>query len=173
MKPRHPNSPPGPLSWKERGRRKKLPFSSQEKGPGDEFGERNDRVRWWRGSGVVAALVLVFVIVAKVGASEAQRGVRVMAVLDPVVAWIAGSGGRLTEWALVRQTALGTGCSAVAAVIALLGLIVGLRRGVPLMLLATAVPLAVWGQIALLTGRGVAGMYLYGAAVVCAVGLGV
>jgi len=31
------NSPPGPLSWQERGNKKTHPFSFQEKGPGDEF----------------------------------------------------------------------------------------------------------------------------------------
>jgi len=31
------NSPPGPLSWQERGNKKTRPFSFQEKGPGDEF----------------------------------------------------------------------------------------------------------------------------------------
>jgi hypothetical protein len=130
------------------------------------------RLRWERGGGLVAALALTFLFVAAIGANEVRRDVRVLALLEPVVAWISRSGGGITALALAHQTTVGWASSAAATAIAVLGLIIGRWRGVPLLVLAAAVSLAVWGQIALLADRSVAGLCLYAAGFVCAALLG-
>jgi hypothetical protein len=129
--------------------------------------------RWWRGVALVVLLAVTFMIVATIGAGQVRRGVRVFGGLDPVAAWLGSSGGALTQWLLEQATNVGWATSGAAGAIALLGLLVGRRRGLPLLLLATAVTLVVWGQIELLADRITNGVYLYLAGVVCAVGLGV
>src|SRR5262249_17868676 len=62
--------------------------------------------------------------------------------------------------------------TAIAAAVAMVGLIAGRRNALPLPLLAAAVSLAAWGQIHILTGQAQRGAWLYAGALVCAVVLG-
>jgi hypothetical protein len=122
---------------------------------------------------LIAALLTAFLTVAVIGAQQAAHGQRVLSLLDPLVGWIRGPGKAAYEWLLAKPIDIGQLTTAAAAAVALVGLIVGRRAALPLVLLAAAVALAAWGQILLLADRLPLGIALYVGGVVCAVALGI
>ncbi len=117
-------------------------------------------------------MVAAFIIVGTVGAHQAERGARVFAFLDPLVARIRTSGAMLSDFFNTRPATVGWVASVTAAAIAAVGLLTGKRRAIALVLVAVAVTCTVWGQVFVLLDRIALGAALYGCGVLSSVALG-
>jgi hypothetical protein len=147
-------------------------FSDQTRGAARAQDMTGVRRPWWSASALVVALLALFFAVAAIGAREAARDARVLPFLDPAVRWIRRAGTASIPWLLANSSLVGWATVFTMAAIALTGLIVGRRRAAPLVLLAAAVSLAVWGQVLLLQDRLPLAVWVYGCGIACAVLLG-
>lgn len=157
---------------------------SQDISTARDLSDRNDALtpavggargqwRWWSLALLVAALVGAFLGVAAIGAAQAARDERVLWWFDPLIEVFRTGGSQLVLWLLAESFVLGCTITAIASVIALVGLIAAGQRAAPLVLLAATVTLCTWAQIMLFADQPSFGLCAYGFGVLCALGLGV
>jgi hypothetical protein len=123
----------------------------------------------WSTIALLAAMPATFLLLAAIGAGEAQRGERVLGLVDPALEAVRQLGARTLMWLSAYTTHIGWVVTAGATAIALGGLLSGGKRALPLIPLALGVCAATWGQILLLGDRLQLGALLYGCGVACAV----
>jgi hypothetical protein len=128
--------------------------------------------RWGIGAALVAAIVLSFLVLSGIGARQAERGERVLSVLNPTVDFIRNAGRASGEWMLDHSQSIAWATSLAAAAVACLGLIARGRAALSLVLLAAAVSTVTWGEVLLLADQTSVGIGLYLAGIGCAAVLG-
>jgi hypothetical protein len=97
----------------------------------------------------------------------------VLSSLDPAAEWVKKSGGFLLNWLWRNADTVGKVVTGVALALGVVGVVVGRRRAVPLVLLLAGASLATWGQVSLWRGRLGPGAWLYVGGMVCAAAVGV
>jgi hypothetical protein len=121
----------------------------------------------------IGLLLAAFLLYARVGSQTAARGDRVLSSLDPAAEWVKKSGGFLLSWLWRNADTVGNVVTGVALALGVVGVAVGRRRSVPLVLLLAGASLATWGQVSLWRGRLGPGVWLYVGGMVCAAAVGV
>jgi len=120
-----------------------------------------------------AAVVGVYAVLATIGARQAASGGRALGQLAPVFELWRTAGSDLIIWLTAHSPAVAGTATAIALAIAVAALSVAGWRATRVLLLAAAVSFGSWGQAMLVVGDVTSGVWLYGAGVVCAIGLGV
>lgn len=116
---------------------------------------------WWVILASAAAVIVGFAVLADWGAASAARDARVLAELDPAVAFLRQWGGFLTTWTLHNAWLVSLAASLAALLWVMVALLSGGWRALPFLLLGGAVAAVAWGQTFLLTERESAGVALY------------
>ncbi len=122
---------------------------------------------------LIATVVLVYALVVMHGQAQDVNEERVLPALTPAIEGLRDLGSALTGRMMAHGHVVGWIVTATSALIAAVGLVIGRRRALPLLLLGAAFSLAAWGQVVLLEDRTALGSWLYAAGFACAIGLGI
>ncbi len=106
--------------------------------------------------------------IALLGAAQAERGARVLGVLDPFFQFLTSSGQALIRTALAHAFWIGCALTIACGFVAYTCVQQAQRRAAPMVCMALAVSLLAWGEILLLADAIPQGICLYAAGFVAA-----
>lgn len=101
--------------------------------------------------------------IAMLGASQAERGVRVLGVLDPLFRLLTSGAQTLILASLTHAFWIGCALTSACGVVACTCVRQSQRRATPVVFMALAVSLLAWGEIMLLSDAVAQGILLYAA----------
>ncbi len=129
--------------------------------------------RWTSVLLALAVVLAAYIAIGFIGVREEAREERVLGSLSPIFLGLRDAGGAAQSWMQTNRVLVGEIGSALLLAMTICAVIARGRRAVPVALLAAALGLAGWGQVAVQSNDPMTGVWLYLAGVACAVILGI
>lgn len=141
----------------------------------DPTAENQPQARSAAPAAAVSILVIsaAFVLLATIGARQAEQQQRVLAAIEPLIGLIRDAGKWMMQESFKRGTELIQIVAGTVSIAVLAALVMRRLRAWPLLLLATSISLATWGQVELVRSHPWPGGLLYAAALLSALGFGI